>query len=134
MRPELLWIAALPAALLIASSPTDAAVRVIDGDTIDLDGERIRLTSEAGPMDAPELFHPGCPKERATAMTARDRLTGILALGKITVERQGFDWRGRTIAIVRADGRDVSAILERDGLAAPWPRLSRRDKPDWCRP
>jgi endonuclease YncB( thermonuclease family) len=51
----------LALALALLASPALADTYVIDGDTISVDGERIRLRSEAGPIDAPELRKAKCP-------------------------------------------------------------------------
>lgn len=65
----------LAIALRSALAPAAAAVRIIDGDIISVDGKDVRLRSKAGPIDAPELRKAMCPLEffRAeAALTARD--------------------------------------------------------------
>lgn len=125
---------AVAAALIISAPPALASLRIIDGDTLVIDGERIRLRSEAGPIDAPELRSAKCPLELFRAEAARDRLRALMAPKDVGVERHGADRYGRTVAIVRVDGKDVGAILVREGHAKPWPTLRRADRPTWCNP
>ncbi|GLK78077.1 hypothetical protein GCM10008171_33310 [Methylopila jiangsuensis] len=129
------------AALLVLVSPalslaseTQGGLIVIDGDTMKLNGERIRLRSEAGPIDAPELRKAQCPLELYRAEAARDRLKALVAAGAVTIRRTGADRYGRTVAVVFVDGRDVGALLVREGHAKPWPTLRRADRPTWCGP
>ncbi|WP_271166918.1 thermonuclease family protein [Hansschlegelia plantiphila] len=108
------------------------AVRVIDGDTIDIDGERIRLTSEDGPIDAPEMHRAKCPLELFRAQAARERLIAIMAPNDFTIERRGKDRYGRTVGVIYSEGKDVGAELVREGHARPWPKLRKADRPAWC--
>lgn len=125
---------ALLAAFLVAvlASPTFARTYVIDGDTLDVDGERIRLRSEAGPIDAPELGQAKCPLELFRAQAARERLAALMAPDDFSIDRRGKDRYGRTVGIVYSEGEDVGARLVREGHAKPWPRLTRADRPTWC--
>ncbi|GLK54523.1 endonuclease YncB(thermonuclease family) [Methylopila capsulata] len=105
---------------------------VVDGDTIRVDGERIRLRSEAGPIDAPELRSAKCPLELFRAEAARDRLKALLKDRDPLIERTGADRYGRTVAVVRVDGKDIGAVLIAEGHAKPWPSLRKADRPKWC--
>lgn len=137
-RPTLLALALLASGPALAQTPvgtfSDAAsVRVLDGDTIDVGGERIRLRSEAGPIDAPELRKAKCPLELFRAEAARDRLTELTRVyGDLAITRTGADRYGRTVAIVRVGGTDVGAILVREGHAKMWISLRSKDRPTWC--
>ena len=107
-------------------------LHVIDGDTIDIHGERIRLRAENGPIDAPELRKAQCPLELFRAQASRERLAQLLASGDYSVDRRGFDKYGRTVGVVYAEGEDVGAKLVREGHAKPWPGLRRATRPTWC--
>lgn len=109
-----------------------AAAYVIDGDTLDVDGERIRLRSEAGPIDAPELRKARCPLELFRAQAAKERLVRLMAPGDFSIDRRGRDRYGRTVAVVYSVGEDVGARLVREGHAKPWPSLRAKDRPTWC--
>ena len=79
-------------ALLLGLTFTTAAtaapdIRVVDGDTIHVDGEKIRLLG----LDTPEKGHQAeCVAERMLAKLATERLTELLADG-IIIERDGVD-------------------------------------------
>lgn len=105
---------------------------VVDGDTLDIDGERIRLRSEAGPIDAPELRKAQCPLELFRAQAARERLAALMAPNDFSIDRRGRDRYGRTVAVVYSQGVDVASTLVREGHAKPWPKLARADRPTWC--
>jgi len=83
------------------------ACTVTDGDTIRCGDERIRLLA----IDAPEL--PGhCARGRnciegdpfASSTSLQEAVRGK----KLTVERAGTDRYGRTIAVIFADGVNLS--------------------------
>ena len=96
---------------------------VVDGDTVWIEGEKIRLAD----IDAPE---PGgaCEAERVTAARAAGRLARLLREGGYVIERSGRDTYGRTLATISIGGRSVGAILVAEGLARPW--SGRRER--WC--
>ena len=119
---------------LMATPALAADVHVIDGDTIVVSGERIRLRSVSGPIDAPELRSAKCPLELFRAEASRDRLVAIMraAGDDFSIDRRGQDRYGRTVAVVYAEGNDVGARLVKEGHARPWPKLSKADRPTWC--
>lgn len=122
----------------IATHAEYAQVHVIDGDSLRIGSERIRLRSEQGPIDAPELRSAKCPLELFRAQAARERLAAILAGADlhtdVSLDRRGLDKYRRTVAILYVDGEDVGARLVRDGFAKPWPGLRRATRPTWCGP
>jgi micrococcal nuclease len=88
---------------------------VIDGDTIDIAGTRIRLAG----IDAPELDHPYGKNAKWT----------LVNLCKGQVVRAVFDGElshDRTVATCYLpDGRDLSAEMVKAGMAIDWPKFSR---------
>lgn len=84
------------------------AVRVVDGDTFDIEGEvRVRLAG----IEAPE-YPKGCLSQEA-----KERL-GELVLGKdVEMEIIGKDNFGRKIGFVTVDGVFVNRVLVEEGLA-----------------
>ena len=88
---------------------------VIDGDTIDLAGTRIRLAG----IDAPEMDHPYGKKAKWT----------LVSLCKDQPVRAVFDEdmsHGRVVATCYLpDGRDLSAEMVKAGMAIDWPKFSR---------
>lgn len=98
---------------------------VVDGDTFWLGREKFRLAN----IDAPELSEPRCSSERRLARKATRRLFQLLVGQELTIERQGLDKYGRTLALVTASGRDVGEVLVSEGLARVW---TGRRLP-WCK-
>lgn len=106
------------AGLLIAAAPA-AGQTIIDGDTLKLNGATYRLWG----MDAPEtqqLCADGWPAGRAALSFLRDltRDKTIICVAKTT------DRYGRTVAICRADGVDLSASMVAAGMALAFVRYS----------
>lgn len=80
---------------------------VIDGDTIILGGEKIRLIG----LDAPEIFSPGCSQERAFGVMAKQELLHALNSGPFKLLRYRNDDRdvyGRKLRVVERDGRSLT--------------------------
>lgn len=123
-----LSIAAAALAVALTSAP---AVRVIDGDTIKVSGETIRLVG----YDTPEVgHHARCPEERAHGRRATARLKEIVASGPVRLERKpSRDRYGRALAVAYVAGLDVGSILISEGLAVAYTkRVSRIRNHDWC--
>lgn len=97
---------------------------VVDGDTIWLKGEKIRLAG----IDTPELDGARCRQEREMAEAATERLVALLAGGPVVIQPQGKDRYGRTLAVISVGGDDVGGILVAEGLARPW---AGKRQP-WC--
>lgn len=118
------------------------SIRVIDGDTVDVKGEHVRLVG----LNTPETYDPRCAAELALGMRAKERLRQLLANGtpqlvKVpcackpgTEGTQRCNY-GRSCGILSVNGRDVADTLISEGLAVPFqcsgtgcPRLPR----PWC--
>jgi endonuclease YncB( thermonuclease family) len=116
---------------LTACQPQSPALRIIDGDTFDLNGTRYR----AARYDSPELHHARCARERDLALRAKHRLEALLRQ-PFTIEHvrcwHGYlrDRYGRSCAVVRVNGIDVGDILIREGLAVSFPQPTAA-RP-WC--
>ncbi|MCP4089885.1 MAG: thermonuclease family protein [Gammaproteobacteria bacterium] len=67
----------------------------VDGDTVWLRGEKIRLKG----IDAPEKSKPKCRSEAELARKATRRLKAILSNNEWVIERGGEDRYGRTLAV-----------------------------------
>ncbi len=81
-------------------------VRVVDGDTIRLGGERIRLRG----IDTPELSEPQGP-------SAKQRLEELLRSGSIRIVPHGRDVYNRLLADVFVNEQDVAEILRSEGFS-----------------
>ncbi len=108
-----------------------AALLVVDGDTIKVDGERYRIIG----MDAPETYYARCEAERWLGRLAKQKLQHLLAGGyeiKPVRREDGTivrDKYKRVLARIFVSGRDVSKIMVQEGYA----RKSRsRNRNWWC--
>lgn len=94
---------------------------VVDGDTLWLQGENIRLKD----FDTPEPQTQICggAAEVALARQASSRLLELLNGNEWTLERFGYDSTSsrRTLATIRISGQDLGDILIAEGLARRWP-------------
>lgn len=112
--------------LLIPAEPAIGTYSVYDGDTLTINGERIRIIG----LDAPEIGSGArCASEARAADEARNELRRLLRGAEITLRRDGTDRYGRTLAYVYADGRDVAKELIAQGLARPYDGGQRES---WC--
>lgn len=94
--------------------------RVVDGDTLKLDGQRIRLQG----MDAPELGQ-SCQRDGKAwpcGTTARFALAEMVQRGEVFCTASGQDAYGRALARCTVDGVDVAEELVRQGLAVAYGR------------
>ncbi|RAI32542.1 thermonuclease family protein [Rhodoplanes serenus] len=130
MSRRLLWLAALLAAapaLAEPAAPISGRSRVIDGDTIDVDGRRIRLWGIDAPEGAQQCARDGraypCGDEAAEALAA------LIGGAEPRCEPRDRDRYGRTVAtcyVTRAGVRvDLAAELVALGWALDFGRYSR---------
>lgn len=99
---------------------------VVDGDTLWLDGEKIRVAN----IDAPEV-RGRCGRESGLAAEATSRLVHLLDRKPISIRAQGIDRYGRTLAVVATPEGDVGDALVRQRLAVRW-RGRREPASTWC--
>lgn len=133
-RPIALAVLSLLGIAGVSAETVDGrSVVIIDGDTIAVGSERIRLLD----VDAPESFKPRCEKELVAGLKAKERLAELLRAGYVWIDRQGEDRYRRTLArllLLKASGgapRDIGAILVSEGFAVLW--QSGRDAWEWRR-
>lgn len=92
------------------------SVRVVDGDTLTVAGERIRLFG----IDAPEKSQPcinGDGAQWRCGRWAQNRLQEIVATGPLRCNALSKDRYGRTVARCFANGKDVAAEMVASGAA-----------------
>ena len=101
-------------------SVATAYVRVIDGDTLHVDGEKIRLTG----IDAPELSQTcrnAQAREWQCGQAAKTRLIELVSGGEVACTMRGRDRYGRTLAVCSAGAiADLGEALVRDGYAVDY--------------
>lgn len=98
---------------------------VIDGDTIDIQGTRIRFDG----IDAPESRQrcmDGSGQPYRCGKVSAEALDAFLAESRpVSCHKTGRD-RDRIVAVcTRADGTDVNRWLVTNGYAIDWPKYSK---------
>ncbi len=136
---------------MLASGPLHAQpiarnqFTVTDGDTIHVRGDA-KGTRLVG-LNAPEIDHPLCLRERQQGERAKARLNQLLAGAKLDLTivpcacRPGTEGTdacnyGRSCGVLKADGRDVGQVLISEGLAVPFVCHGTGCPPTprpWCR-
>lgn len=125
-RPRGLWIGIVAAVLIVAllrslqppSPPLSGRGTVVDGDTLRLAGERVRLLD----LDAPERAQTctnASGAEWACGEAARTYLRQLLGVGDITCIPTGRDRYKRLLARCASAGADLGGQIVRAGLALP---------------
>ena len=99
---------------------------VVDGDTIWLGGQRIRIAD----IDTPETHPPRCAQEAVLGNRATQRLAQLLNGGAISLQAidRDEDVYGRKLRVVLVDGRSVGDTLVDEGLARYYGSARR----SWC--
>jgi micrococcal nuclease len=99
---------------------------VVDGDTLWLDGEKIRIAD----IDAPETHPPRCDREADLGRRATERLHDLVNAGPFSVSALGRDTDryGRKLRVLTRNGQSLGDTLVSEGLARTW--AGRREP--WC--
>ena len=97
---------------------------IIDGDTLEIHGTRIRLWG----IDAPESTQlcrgDDSLQYRCGAKAAND-LDAFIARRPVNCMPMNLDQYGRTVATCSAGGADLGEWLVRNGFALDWPQFSK---------
>lgn len=99
------------------------SIRVIDGDTLQLGVERIRLWG----IDAPEL-HQKCylqEKEIHCGQASKVALMSIIQSGSLICSIKDIDRYKRMVSQCFVDGKDVAGLLVLSGWALDYPQYSK---------
>ncbi len=116
--------------------PVPATVeRVIDGDTIRVSAriwidQTVTTSVRLKDVNAPEIYRPKCPAEKAKAREAKAFVAGLLPKGApVTLRDIDRDkYGGRVVArIETAEGTDLALILFGAGMAT-----GSEAQRDWC--
>jgi endonuclease YncB( thermonuclease family) len=121
----------ITAALAVAAAPAHRSLSaelngqasVVDGDTLEVHGKRIRLWG----IDAPEssqLCRGDDSEQYRCGAKAANELDAFIARRSVSCEPVGRDVYGRTVATCSVGGVDLSEWLVRGGLALDWPKYS----------
>ncbi len=97
---------------------------VIDGDTIEIHGQRIRLNA----IDAPEsrqLCKDGAGKDYRCGQVAALALADKIGRHTVSCDDRGRDRYGRQISVCQVAGVDLGGWLVEQGLAVEYRRYSQ---------
>ena len=98
--------------------------KVVDGDTIHLNGEKIRFTG----IDAPELKQI-CIKQGIKdfcGVTAKKKLIDKIAKNRVECISEGKDQYKRTLAECYVNNESLSSYLVRSGYAFAYRKYSKK--------
>lgn len=112
---------------MIGGSPDEVSgrARVIDGDTLEVGGTRVRIAG----IDAPEL-QQRCRDGSACGWQAKAFLADVIGEHRVRCVIEGTDIYGRSLAACRVGPHDLGEALVRAGHAIPWePRGRSRYEP-----
>lgn len=113
----------LPLSLANHAAAIASDVRVVDGDTIEINGTTVRLYG----IDAPEAGQRCARRGRGTWPCGRDAIAAVVRLvaaGDVMCDDRGQDDYGRTLAVCTASGIEINRALVDEGLAWSFRRYS----------
>jgi endonuclease YncB( thermonuclease family) len=116
-------VATVGVASAVAQSPIVGIASVIDGDTLEIHGQRIRLHG----IDAPESGQ-SCEKDGKQYQCGRQAALALAdKIGRTTVrcEQRDIDRYKRTVAVCRLDSTDLNAWMVRQGWAIAYRQYSQ---------
>jgi endonuclease YncB( thermonuclease family) len=111
-----LWPVHAPGAVL------EGAARVIDGDTLEVSGTRIRLHG----IDAPERNAACRQRDEDCFVAANARMQALVAGQVLRCRDLGERTHGRVVAQCLVAGQDIAAALLREGMVMACPRYALR--------
>ena len=97
---------------------------VMDGDTIRLAGQTVKIAGIA----TPDIHAPQCAQEGELGAKAVQKLTALLNGGRVTLGASARDSDGETRTAVLVNGRDVGSAMIDAGVAQERGSV----EPDWC--
>ena len=110
--------------ILIINQVKSQTIKIVDGDTIHLNGEKIRFTG----IDTPELKQT-CHKEGAKdscGVTAKQLLIDKIGNNNVKCISEGKDQYKRTLAECFVNNESLSSYLVRNGYAFAYRRYSKK--------
>jgi endonuclease YncB( thermonuclease family) len=125
----MIYLARMAAILLLflllplnAFATTSGSARVIDGDTIDISGQRIRLHG----IDTPEARQI-CQRDGVTWLcgaAATKALKELIGKSDVSCAERDKDRYGRIVAVCHANGVSLNAVMVRSGMALAYRKYS----------
>ena len=111
-------------AIRVADATLAGSARIIDGDTLEVRGSRIRLHGIDAPESAQQCRTGGqvwpCGREATRALALR------IGSHPVACKEHGRDRYGRVVAVCRVGDKDVNAWMVAEGWAFAYRQYSRR--------
>ncbi len=111
-------------AIRVAEATLTGSARIIDGDTLEVRGTRIRLHGIDAPESAQQCRSQGqvwsCGREATRALARR------IGSHPVACKERDRDRYGRVVAVCRVGGEDVNAWMVAEGWAFAYRQYSRR--------
>ncbi|MDE0412482.1 MAG: thermonuclease family protein [Gammaproteobacteria bacterium] len=111
-------------AIRIADATLTGTARIIDGDTLEVRGSRIRLHGIDAPESAQRCRSGGrvwsCGREATRALARR------IGSHPVACKKRARDRYGRVVAVCRVGGEDVNAWMVAEGWAFAYRKYSKR--------
>ena len=109
---------------LAYSSNSLGSLRIIDGDTIILNSEKIRFYG----IDTPEQKQK-CEDKNGLlypcGLTETNELKKIIVSGKLLCKKRTTDRYGRSISICYINGKDINSLMVKSGWALAYRKYSK---------
>ena len=126
MKSRLIFAAVMlvTSATISLSDDMTGQASIIDGDTLEIHGNRIRLWG----VDAPEsdqLCRGEDSLQYRCGAKAANELDAFIAKRPVSCIPISLDQYGRTVATCSVGGVDLGEWLVRNGLALDWPQYSK---------
>ncbi len=109
----------------LADDDLTGQASIIDGDTLEIHGTRIRLWGVDAPESSQLCRGEDSLQYRCGAQAAND-LDVFIARRPVSCLPISLDRYGRTVATCLVGGVDLADWLVRNGLALDWPEYSKR--------
>ncbi len=122
MRPLARMVAMMIVAPATALSEPTGPARVVDGDTMEISGQRIRLYG----IDTPEAKQT-CQREGVTWLCgaeATKTLKELIGSSDVSCTKRDQDRYGRIVAVCHTKGRDLNAAMVLSGMAVAYRKYS----------
>lgn len=111
------------------SAPIVGTASVIDGDTINIDGNRIRFYGVDTP-ESDQVCQDASGYDYQCGQSATRALSDKIGHQEVSCERKDVDRYGRTVAVCYVGDVDLNGWLVSEGLAVAYYRYSARYGPE----
>jgi endonuclease YncB( thermonuclease family) len=115
--------AAIPS-LAVSQEAVTGRASIVDGDTLEIRGVRIRLFGVDAPESA-QTCHDDDGKLYRCGQKAALALSDFVGTKTVSCAPQTTNRYGRTVAVCSVSGDDLADWLVRQGLAFDWPQYSK---------